>query len=500
MGMEDNKVENYIELVLNCDKINIEALKGVIMQKVFENCYALDKRCYEEYGLSEDILMEHAAAGMANYIRSHFAQGSSVLIVAGMGNNGADGIALARQLHGEYDVRLYVPFELRSPMAKVQFERAAGVGVKVVDEIFQAEVVVDALFGAGLNRAIDSDTEHILHQLNALKAHKIACDIPTGVGTKGTLMPMAFHADVTVTMGAYKEALFLDACKDVVGQLLRVDLGVSSLLYNEGESQSWVLEVSDLKLPSRTEQSTHKGNFGHAAVFCGEKEGAGIISGMAAATFGAGLTTLVVHEKTTPPAYLMHSTVVPHNASALAIGMGLGEYFESEFIQKYVVKSHLPIVLDADSFYNEEILSVLDQKDREVVITPHPKEFVVLWKTLTGEQLTVAEVQEKRFEMVRRFNARYPHITLLLKGANTLIMQEERLYINPLGCSKLSKGGSGDVLSGLIVSLLAQGYTAIDAAIQASLALVAAATNYAGSSYAMLATDLVNEVAKLEVK
>jgi len=468
------------------------------MQKVFENCYALDKRCYEAYGLSEDILMEHAAAGMANYIRKHFPQGASVLIAAGMGNNGADGIVLARQLHGDYDVRLYVPFELHSAMAKVQFKRATFLGVKVVDEIGQADIVVDALFGAGLNRNIDENTEHILHQLNAIKAHKIACDIPTGVEEKGTLMPMAFHADVTMSMGAYKEALFLDACKDVVGEVLRVDLGVSSLFY-EGESQTYLLEKSDLKLPSRTEQSTHKGSFGHAAVFCGEKEGAGVIAGMTAAKFGAGLTTLVVHEKITPPAYLMHSTVVPDNASALAIGMGLGCHFESEFLQKYVVKSHLPIILDADSFYSKEILSVLEQKDREIVITPHPKEFVVLWKMLTGEQLTVTGVQAKRFEIVRKFNAKYPHVTLLLKGANTLIMQEERLYINPLGCSKLSKGGSGDVLSGLIVSLLAQGYSAIDAAIHGSLALVLAANHYKGSSYAMLPTDLVDEVGKLEV-
>ena len=219
---------------------------------------------------------------------------------------------------------------------------------------------------------------------------------------------------------------------------------------------------------------------------------------MAATTFGAGLTTLVVHDKISPPAYLMHSTVVPSNASALAIGMGLGCHFENEFLQKYVVKSHLPIVLDADSFYSEEILSILEQKDREIVITPHPKEFVVLWKILTDEQLTVTQVQAKRFEMVRKFNARYPHVTLLLKGANTLIMQEERLYINPLGCSKLSKGGSGDVLSGLIVSLLAQGYTAIDAAIQGSLALVISANNYTGSSYSMLPTDLIDEVGKLE--
>ena len=467
------------------------------MQKVFKNCYALDKRCYEAYGLSEDILMEHAAAGMANYIRKHFPQGTSVLIVVGKGNNGADGIALGRQLHGDYDVKLYVPFTLHSAMAKVQLERATFLGVKVIDNICHADVVVDALFGAGLNRNIDENTEHVLHHINAIKAHKIACDIPTGVGKTGTLMPMAFHANVTLTMGAYKEALFLDACKDIVGEVFRVDLGVSSLFYG-GESQTFLLEASDLKLPSRTQQSTHKGNFGHAAVLCGEKEGAGIISGMASASFGSGLTTLVVHEKITPPPYLMHSTIVPDKASALAIGMGLGGHFESEFLQKYVVKSHLPIVLDADSFLSEEILSVLSQKEREIVITPHPKEFVIMWKILTGKQLTVTEVQSKRFEMVRMFNTEYPHVTLMLKGANTLIMQEERLYINPLGCSKLSKGGSGDVLSGLIVSLLAQGYTGIDAAIQASLALVMAANNYKGASYAMLPTDIVQEITLLE--
>jgi hydroxyethylthiazole kinase-like uncharacterized protein yjeF len=190
----------------------------------------------------------------------------------------------------------------------------------------------------------------------------------------------------------------------------------------------------------------------------------------------------------------MHSTVVPDNATALAIGMGLGGYFEQEFLEKYVLNSHLPIVLDADAFLSSELLSVLEQKDREIVITPHPKEFTIMWKILTGEELTVAEVQSRRFEMVRRFNAKYPHVTPLLKGAHTLIMQEEQLYINPLGCSKLSKGGSGDVLSGLIVSLLAQGYTGLEAAIQGSLALVMAANNYEGATYAMLPTDIIDEV------
>ena len=468
------------------------------MQKVFKECYTLDKRCYETYGLTEDILMEHAARGMAEYIESTFAQGASILIVAGMGNNGADGVVLARQLYGRYDVKLVVPFGVKSEMAKVQLQRTKALGVNITEALSDADMVVDALFGAGLSRGLDKQTQHIIEQLNAMEGYKIACDIPTGIGQNGNVMPMAFKADVTITMGAYKEVLYLDEAKDYMGEIHRVNLGVSAQSY-EQETNCFLLEEGDLKLPTRQNQNRHKGNFGHVAVFCGEKEGAGIIAGMASARFGAGLTTLVVHEQVSPPAYLMHSTVVPENATALAIGMGLGGYFEREFLQKYVLGSHLPIVLDADAFLSKELLSLLAQKDREIVITPHPKEFTILWKLLTGEELSVAEVQSRRFKMVRMFNTKYPHVTLLLKGANTLIMQEEQLYINPLGCAKLSKGGSGDVLSGLIVALLAQGYTGLEAAIQASLALVTAANNYKGSSYAMLPTDIIEEVSKLEI-
>ncbi len=466
------------------------------MQKVYKECYALDKRCYEQYGLTEDILMEHAASGMAAYIRENFEKNSSILIVSGTGNNGADGIVLARQLHGEYDVYLHLPFGVKSPMAKIQLERAKMLGVKLADTLEDADVIVDALLGAGLNKLLNDETIHILQQLNSFEGHKIACDIPTGVSAEG-LMPIAFKADVTLTMGARKEALYLDENKDEVGEIRCIDLGISAQMYAM-PTQTYVLEREDTKFPSRTAQNAHKGTFGHAALFCGEKEGAGIIAGMASASFGAGLTTLVVHENITPPPYLMHATVVPDNTTALAIGMGLGDHFESEFLEKYVLHSHLPIVLDADAFLSRELLSVLEQKDREIVITPHPKEFTILWKLLTNEELSVAEVQSRRFEMVRMFNAKYPHVTLLLKGANTLIMQEEQLYINPLGCAKLSKGGSGDVLSGLIVALLAQGYTGLEAAIQASLALVTAANNYKGSSYAMLPTDIIDEVARLE--
>jgi len=468
------------------------------MKKLFKSCYELDKKCYEKYGLTEDILMENAARGMAEYIKKNFKRGSSVFIVSGVGNNAADGIVLARQLHGDYDVKLALPFAVKSEMAKRQLKRAEALGINIVSEMYDSDIIVDALFAAGLSRDLDKETQYILHKLNSFKGYKIACDIPTGVGQNGNLMPIAFNADITITMGAYKEALYLDESKDNIAKIQRVDLGVSSTKY-EGDSDAFVLEASDLVLPSRIINFTHKGDFGHAVIFCGEKEGAGIMSAMAATRYGAGLTTLVVHERVSPPAYIMHSTVVPDNASALAIGMGLGAYFESEFLQKYVLQSHLPIVLDADAFLSKELLAVLEQKDREIVITPHPKEFAIMWKLLTAEELSASEVQAKRFEMLRMFNASYPHVTILLKGANSLIMQEEKLYVNPLGCSNLSKGGSGDVLSGLIVALLAQGYPAIDAAIQGSLAMVLAANNYNGASYAMLPTDIIEQISLLEV-
>jgi len=468
------------------------------MQKVFQSCYPLDRRCYTIYGLSEDILMEHAAAGMGHYIQRHFKAGSTILIVSGVGNNGADGMVLARQLYGKYAVRLYLPFGAKSAMAKKQLVRAKAVGVPVVDSMEDATIVVDALFGAGLSRKLNEETCAIVETLNGFKGAKIACDIPTGVGTEGSLMPIAFKADVTLTMGAYTEAHYLDESKAFIGELIRVTLGVSSEMY-ETQSHTYLLEESDLKLPGRNSVDSHKGTFGHAAVFCGEKEGAGIIAGMAASRFGAGLTTLVVHEKVSSPAWLMHTTVVPESSTAIAIGMGLGAYFEREFLQKNVIGSHLPIVLDADSLYHRDLLGILGQRERDIVITPHPKEFTLLWEQMTGEKISVKEVQRKRFEMVRKFNALYPHVTLLLKGATMLIAQEERLYINPLGSSKLSKGGSGDVLSGLIVSLLAQGYSGIDAAIQASLALTCAARHYRGASYAMLPTDIIEALTFLEL-
>ena len=461
------------------------------MQKIFQSCYEMDRRCYEAYGLNENILMEHAARGMAEHIKSRFEPGASVLIVAGPGNNGGDGMVLARQLYGDYEVRLVVPFGAKSLMAKVQLERCESVGVELSEAIEDVDVVIDALFGAGLSRSLDHESIDIVERLNRLNGYKIACDIPTGIDTKGRLSPIAFRADATITMGALKEALFSDEAKEVVGEIECVDLGVSRSVY-EMQSDSYLLELSDFAPPRRDAQNVHKGTFGYAAIFCGEKEGAGIIAALACSRFGTGLTTLVLHEKIVVPPELMHDFSVPKKATALLVGPGLGNFFERDFLQKEVVQSALPIVLDADALYNEMLLSILEQKGRSVVVTPHPKEFCAMWERVTGEKLSVEEVQQHRFDMARHFSERFGHVALLLKGANMLIAHNNTLFVNPHGSSKLAKGGSGDVLSGLIVALLAQGYETKEATLQGSLALTKAALKVSGNSFSLLPSDLVD--------
>ncbi|NKQ41663.1 MAG: NAD(P)H-hydrate dehydratase [Sulfurovum sp.] len=472
------------------------------MRKVFKNCYEMDERCYSEYGLTEDILMEHAAEGIESYIAYNLPEASSILIICGPGNNGADGIALARQMQFAFtSVKLHIPFGTKSKMAELQLKRVKKLDyIAIVDEVCDADVIVDALFGAGLDRELDEKSQDLIDIINDLNGFKIACDIPTGINETGQVQSVAFCADTTITMGARKECLYSDAAKEMVGEIVRIDLGLRYNYYTKDIPLStFLLFKEDIEIPSRDlTKATHKGSFGHAVVFCGEKEGAAVIAAEAASRFGAGLTTLISHENISPPAHLMNATELPYSTTAMAIGMGLGGFLDSDFLQKRVVDSHLPIVLDADGFYEAQLLEILEQKDREIVLTPHPREFTVLWRAVYGEEISTEDVQSDRFGMVRAFGKTYPHITLLLKGANMLISQNNRILINPYGTTKLSKGGSGDVLSGLIVALLAQGHSGIDAAIQGSLALTQAAENYGGASYSMLPQDIICEVTKLE--
>ncbi|QFR42534.1 NAD(P)H-hydrate dehydratase [Sulfurimonas xiamenensis] len=454
------------------------------MQKLFDEVASLDRRCYEEFFLSEDILMEHAASGMAEYIRNNFAKNSKIIVVCGSGNNGADGIALARLLHGDFDTSLFYAKEPSSKMALLQAKRAQSVGVKESKELKDCDVLVDAIVGTGFSGEFSEELKNLINKMNSLVAFKIACDVPSGY---------KFIADVTLTMGALKKRMFLDEVKESVGEIKVLDLGISRDIY-EKESNWSVLDLDDLKLPNRVKKDSHKGSYGHLAVVSGEMCGAGIMSALSALRFGSGLVTLVGFEKIEIPHCLMYSHKLPKNATALAIGMGLGAEFSTLELEKFLHNT-LPVIADADIFYMQTILEIL--KRERVVLTPHAKEFVSLLKITNLADITIQEVQKNRFKYVEEFCKMFPNVTLLLKGANVIIAKGSEFYINPHGTSALAKGGSGDVLSGLIGALLAQGYQPLDAAINASLAHTKTALNYRGADFSLTPDDLIDGICRL---
>lgn len=455
------------------------------MQKLFEEVASLDKRCYEEFFLSEDILMEHAAEGMAEYICNNFKKDAKIIIVCGSGNNGADGIALGRLLHGAFDVSLLILKKPSSPMALLQQKRAKSVGVKEIEKLEHCDVLVDAIVGTGFSGTFNTEIQNILEQMNAQKAFKIACDMPSGY---------LFSADVTLTMGALKRRMFLDSAKEFVGEIKVLDLGVSRDIY-EKESNWHLLDLEDLKLPHRTKKDSHKGSYGHLALALGEKSGASIMSALSALRFGTGLVTLVGYEALQLPHQLMYSHEVPANTTALALGMGLGAEFSQIELDTFLDNS-LPLIADADIFSMPKILEILERES--VVLTPHAKEFVSLLKITNVADITTEELQKNRFKYVEDFCKTYPNTTLLLKGANVIIGQNEKFYINPHGTPALAKGGSGDVLSGLIGALLAQGHNLLEAAINGSLTHAKLALSYKGADFSLTPDDLIDEISRLE--
>lgn len=463
------------------------------MQKLFDEVGSLDKRCYQKYHLTEDILMEHAANGMATYIKANFIKGSCVLIVCGSGNNGADGMACARILHGDYKVNLLHVKPPKSEMAKLQSKRLDALNIPTCHKIISCDVIVDAIVGTGFDGSFDKNISILLENINESDAFKIACDIPSGLKKDGTHAKDSFCADITLTMGAFKKSLFLDSTKEIVGDIKVIDLGISSSLY-EGDTNWFLLDKQDVNLPTRKDKNTHKGSFGHLALIMGEKSGASIISAKAALRFGTGLVTLVLDKPQNIPHSLMYSKTIPKNTTALALGMGLGDILSDKELDIFL-DNDLPLIADADILITPKIVQILKRKN--LVITPHPKEFVKLLKLTNLADITVDELQQKRFYYAELFSKTYPHAILLLKGANVIIAADNIFYINPHGTQILAKGGSGDVLSGLIGALLAQGYSPLSATINASLTHTTLAQNYKKADFSLTPDDLIKGLQNL---
>jgi len=454
------------------------------MQNLYDEVGSLDERCYSEFGLTEDILMEHAANGMALYIRANFAKNSKIIVVCGSGNNGADGITLARLLHVEYDVSIYYAKKPKSKMAILQEKRAKNIQVSECKKITDCDILVDALVGTGFSGILNDKLKKLMNKMNSLQAFKIACDVPSAY---------EFRSDVTLTMGALKKSMFLDEHKDFVGEIKVLDLGISRDIY-EKPSNYKLLDLQDLELPYRDKKDSHKGTFGHLAVALGDRSGASVISALAAFKFGAGLVSLVGYRESHVPHIIMSTPNVPATATALALGMGLVNEFNEIEIGNFL-DHDLPLIADADVFHNKIILEIL--KRINVIITPHPKEFVSLLKITGLASISIKELQKNRFKYVELFCKEFKNIVLVLKGANVIIGQNDNYFVNPHGSEVLAKGGSGDVLSGLMGSLLAQGYNPLHVAINASLTHTKLAKDFEGASFSLTPDDLIKGIGKL---
>lgn len=353
------------------------------------------------------------------------------------------------------------------------------------DEIISADCIIDGIFGSGLNKALSSEICEILSLANSAKSLKIAVDIPSGIDKFGRVLGCAFCADLTIAMGALKLALFSDGAKDYVGQIKVANLGISRSNF-EGRSKYFLLQKSDLKLPLRRKQNTNKGDFGHTYVVSGQMSGAAHMAALAAHAIGSGLVSVVSEGLLNLSPILMQKSSFDA-ARVVVCGCGLGE----RKIDLAALRGK-SCVIDADLCYEREILSLLDANSN-LIITPHPKEFCSLLKIAGIADLSVSELQERRFELARAWSEKFSGV-LVLKGANTLIAQEGIIYVCDKGSATLAKGGSGDVLAGLIGGLLAQGYSPLQASICGVLAHALAARAFAKNSYALNPLDLIEEV------
>lgn len=445
------------------------------MQNVFENSSELEKLVKTQYGLPDFIMMENAAHSMADFIISKSQskdEKSQVFILCGKGNNGGDGLALARLLQDSFEVTVICPDKPRASEAIKQYSICKKLGITIVTDIPDGnpEFVVDCFYGTGFYGELMGRDEALLARLSKFNAIKIACDIPSA---------LFFKADYTFTMGNLKFSLFSDKGKEVCGKIFTVNLGVSRNKFQElnftdsidDDSVSlmplptaFLIDEEDMKLPFRKERASNKGTYGHTAVFTGSKAGAGIMAATAAMQFGSGITSLVKTENSNLDQFkispeLMVTNKIPAKTTCVVFGPGLADEEGNipdeafEMLMNWFAEKEKPTcVLDADVFNFVELNSLLEELNKteggQIILTPHLKEY---------EQLV---------DKVPNIGA-LKNVTVVRKSANTFISNNGDLYICADGAQSLAKGGSGDILAGMIGALLSQGYSAKDATITA---------------------------------
>lgn len=460
----------------------------------------IDKQAILEYGISGLQMMENAGRSCVEEIIAEFGLNGRSVVIAGKGNNGGDGYVIARLLGQKgWNVKVIVLAEREqiSGDAATNLEKLAVSAINFctdegqlsalhTEEIFHADVIVDALLGTGLRSNISGIYLEAIDMMNASGRPVVSVDIPSGIhGTTGRILGSAVRAYITVTFAFAKLGHVLYPGAEHTGRLVVADIGIPPKLMETALGYDFLNEDTMRPMLHRRDRQAHKGQFGHCLIIAGStgKTGAAALAANSAVRAGSGLVTLAAAESIHTVLEIKTTEVMtfplPDSGSghlsnhafpaiekllvgkdAVALGPGLdtrpGTY---ALVQNLVETISLPLVIDADGLnaLAEDITVLKRKKSKQVILTPHPGEMSRLLGT------SIPDVEAIRISVAQEFARNYG-VYLVLKGARTIIASPSgTAAINGSGNPGMATGGMGDVLTGIIVSLLGQGYSGWDA-------------------------------------
>ncbi|MDC6407057.1 MULTISPECIES: NAD(P)H-hydrate dehydratase [Maribacter] len=451
--------------------------------------YKADTFTIEKQQITSDALMERAATQIFNWMHVRM-QGAPVKIhlFCGIGNNGGDGIALARHLfeHG-YDIAVYVVkySDKRSKDFLTNLDRLKDRKIWPIymdadsnmPEIHPNDIIVDAIFGIGLNRTPDAWVAKIIQHLNTSKAFILSVDIPSGLFTDSVPedKEAVIRANYVLSFQVPKLVFFLPETGIYVEQWEVLDIGLDAeFLMNEKTDFELISKNEVLQFYRPRTKYSHKGTYGHALIVGGSygKMGAVILTSRAALKAGSGLVTAYVPEcgygilQTAIPEVMVLTNgkeaieAIEFDMKPTVVGLGIGMGIHDKTVkalEHFLKANKLPLILDADALNilskNQDLMDFIPENS---ILTPHPMEL----ERLVGKWKDDFEKLEK----VRQFTDKRK-VVLVVKGAHSITFFEGRGYINTTGNPGMATAGSGDALTGIITGLIAQGYSSLQAAI-----------------------------------
>ncbi|MCZ6525888.1 MAG: NAD(P)H-hydrate dehydratase [Gammaproteobacteria bacterium] len=478
-----------------------------------EDVRELDRIAIEQHGIAGISLMERAGLAAWDVLQTSWPAANNIVVLCGGGNNAGDGYILAR-LAAEHHCSVRVltthqPAALKGD-ARTAADKLLAQGVSceafAADLLAGADVIVDALLGTGIDRQVSGEFQQAIEAINASGKDVLAIDIPSGLNAdSGCPMGSAIRADVTITFIGLKQGLFSGEAAAYSGKILFSDLDVPPDVYHAVASSAQRMELAQLSrlLPKRS-RSSHKGHYGHVLLIGGDAGfvGAVMMASEAAARVGAGLVscaTQPAHAGTLPlaiPEVMSHGIQsatdlrpLLERATVIAIGPGLGQSAWSMSLLSRVLDTDLPVVADADAL---NLIAQDPSYSDQWVLTPHPGEAARLLGNKT------VDVQADRFAAATACQEKYGGV-IVLKGSGTIVAaRDASLGVCDAGNPGMATGGMGDILTGVIAGLLAQGLD-IDDAARLGVCLHAAAADAAArqGERGMLATDLMPWLRKL---